>query len=76
VRYFIQVLFDAILLKGVPTWVTRVFNNVIPVVFPVFLVCIPLLQFYLLNDRSLCYLKTTENVSKKNYELVNTRKIS
>jgi hypothetical protein len=34
VIFYIQVLFDAILLEGVPTSVTRVSNNVIPLVFP------------------------------------------
>jgi hypothetical protein len=64
VRFCIHVLSDVVLLEGVPTRVTRVSNNVIPLVFPM---CIlPLPQFYPLNDRSLCYLKMLEHVSKKN----------
>jgi hypothetical protein len=66
VRFRIKVLSDAVLLEGVPTGVTRVFNNFIPLVFHA---CIlPLSQFYPLNDRSLCYLKTLKDVSKDKNE--------
>jgi hypothetical protein len=61
VRFCIQVLSNAVLLEGVPIRVTRVSNKVIPLVFHVCILSQP--QFYLLNDRSLCYLKTLEYIS-------------
>jgi hypothetical protein len=53
-KLHIQVLFDVVQLEGVSTGVTRVSKYVKPLVFPMCM--LPLLQFYLLNDISLCHL--------------------
>jgi hypothetical protein len=68
-----HVLFDEILLKEVVTWVTRISNKVIPLVF---LICILLqLQFYLLNDKSLCYLNMSKYMSSLKQVLLKFRSV-
>jgi hypothetical protein len=54
VKLCVQVLSDVVLLEGVPTRVTRVSNQVKPLVVPVCM--LPQPQVYPLNDRSLCSL--------------------
>ena len=54
-----------ILLKWVSTEVTRVHNNMVQVPLYFSICMLPQPQVYLLNDRYLYYLKTSEHVSKK-----------
>jgi hypothetical protein len=53
VKYRIQVMFDATLLEGAPTMLTRVSNHVKKLVFPTCILLLP--HIYLLNYRSLCF---------------------